>query len=72
MEYLLKKFCISNGETTKIKLLIIELFKRLEKNKLIENKYKIVYKNGKSKTIKKKDLTPLIISKSEFILFNEI
>ena len=72
MEYLLKKFCISNGETTKIKLLIIELFKRLEKNKLIENKYKIVYKNRKSKTIKKKDLTPLIISKSEFILFNEI
>lgn len=44
----------------------------LEKKKLIENKLKIVSKNGKSKTIREKDLTPLIINKSEFLLFNEI
>ena len=72
IESFLKKFSVSNNKKTEIKRLIIELFKILEKNKLIENELKLVYKTGKNKTIIGKELTPLMITKSEYISFNEI
>lgn len=59
IEDFLNQFFVPNRKQTEIKTRIIDLFYTLKNLQLIENGFKIIYKNGSS--IKVKQLTPLLL-----------
>jgi hypothetical protein len=61
---------ISNQKSTTIKKLIIESFRNMVKQGFIENKFKLVRKDGSFKLVS--NLNTLGITKTEYIYFYEI
>ena len=71
VEDFLNRFSIENGKKSRIKKLIIKYFGVLEKSGFIEEDCQLIYKNGSTKKVKFKDLTPLLITRSKYINFTE-
>ena len=70
VEDFFNQFSIPNQKRTEVKKRIIELFDELKNHKLIDTQFRIVQKNGLSTTVKQ--LTPLLLTKSQNIFFHEI
>jgi hypothetical protein len=67
LESFLNQFSIPNKEKKKIKKQLIKLFFVLKDSGLIENKVRLPYKKGSD--LKIENLTPRMISNSEFLYF---
>ena len=65
----LNQFCVSNKDTTKIKKQLIDSFYMLKESELIENEFSLTFKNSSSNKVE--DLSPGMLSKSEFLSFWE-
>jgi hypothetical protein len=69
IEQFLSEFSIPNKKLSEIKQMIIDTFVILKTNKLIENKFELIYKNGEiHETIK---LTVLQLTRTRQINFYE-
>ena len=69
----LNQFCVSNKDLTKIKKELLNLFSRLKDSQLIENKFRLTFKNGSSSKLSPiENLSPRMLSKSESLSFWEI
>ena len=69
----LNRFSVPNKDLTKIKKELINLFSRLKDSQLIENKFRLTFKNGSySKLRQIENLSPRMLSKSESLSFWEI
>jgi hypothetical protein len=65
----LNQFSVSNKDRTKIKKELIDSFSRLKDYELIENEFNLTFKKGSSNKVE--DLSPGMLSKSEFLSFGK-
>ena len=69
----LNQFSVPNKDLTKIKKELIDSFSRLKDSQLIENKFRLTFKNGSSREVRQvENLSPRMLSKSESLSFWEI
>lgn len=70
MENFFNQFSVPNKDLTKIKKNLINLFSRLKDSPLIENKFRLTFKNGLSSKLRQiENLSPKTLSKSEPLSF---
>jgi len=67
--FFLNQFSVPKKDLTKIKKEIIDLLSTLKNHQLIEDQFSLTYKNGSYKKVK--HLTPLMLTKSEYVSFYE-
>lgn len=73
MKKFLNQFSVPNKDLTKIKQQLIDSFSRLKDSQLIENKFRLTSKNGSFHAVRQiEDLSPGMLSKSEYLSFWEI
>ena len=69
----LNQFSVPNKDLTKIKKELLNLFSRLKDSQLIENKFRLTFKNGSSSKLSPiENLSARMLSKSESLSFWEI